>query len=124
MPGKIVVRTKTGTSGNVDTYTITYTNGQSTTFTVTNGAVTSVAGKTGAVTLNAGDVSYSDSTTYSNGTVGKEISGLKSALEDLADVTNVHKSTLQRYASGKTQKIPVTRLWPIATNAAPISPTA
>lgn len=28
---------KTGTSGLVDTYTITYTNGQSTTFTVTNG---------------------------------------------------------------------------------------
>ena len=29
---------KTGTSGNVDTYTITFTNGQTTTFTVTNGA--------------------------------------------------------------------------------------
>lgn len=29
--------TKTGTSGLVDTYTITYTNGQTTTFTVTNG---------------------------------------------------------------------------------------
>lgn len=30
--------TKTGTSGLVDTYTITYTNGQTTTFTVTNGS--------------------------------------------------------------------------------------
>ncbi|MBO7710150.1 MAG: hypothetical protein J6S83_06755 [Lachnospiraceae bacterium] len=30
--------TKTGTSGLVDTYTITYTNGQTSTFTVTNGA--------------------------------------------------------------------------------------
>ena len=30
--------TKTGTSGLVDTYTITYTNGNSDTFTVTNGA--------------------------------------------------------------------------------------
>ena len=29
---------KTGTSGNVDTYTITLTNGQTSTFTVTNGA--------------------------------------------------------------------------------------
>lgn len=33
----IVSITKTGTSGNVDTYTITYTNNTSTTFTVTNG---------------------------------------------------------------------------------------
>lgn len=33
----IVSITKTGTSGLVDTYTITYTNGQTTTFTVTNG---------------------------------------------------------------------------------------
>lgn len=69
---------KTGTSGNVDTYTITYTNGQTTTFTVTNGAVTSVAGKTGAVTLDAGDVSYSDQTTYSEGTVGAELASQKS----------------------------------------------
>ena len=38
----------------------------------------------------------------------------KMSYQDLADITNVHKSTLQRYASGKTQKIPVTRLWPIA----------
>ena len=30
--------TKTGTSGLVDTYTITYTNGNTTTFTVTNGS--------------------------------------------------------------------------------------
>lgn len=44
--------TKTGTAGNVDTYTITYTNGQTTTFTVTNGSVTSVDGKTGDVTLD------------------------------------------------------------------------
>lgn len=28
---------KTGTSGNIDTYTITFTNGDTTTFTVTNG---------------------------------------------------------------------------------------
>lgn len=43
---------KTGTSGNVDTYTILYTNGQTTTFTVTNGAVTSVDGQTGDVDLS------------------------------------------------------------------------
>ena len=38
----------------------------------------------------------------------------KISYQDLADITNVHKSTLQRYATGKTQKIPVIRLWPIA----------
>lgn len=42
--------------------------------------VTSVAGKTGAVTLAGGDVSYSDETTYADGTVGAAISGLKSDL--------------------------------------------
>ena len=73
--------TKTGTSGNVDTYTITYTNGQTTTFTVTNGAVSSVAGKTGAVTLDANDVAFSESGTYDDGTVGKELSDQKNAIE-------------------------------------------
>ena len=41
---------KTGTAGNVDTYTITYTDGTTTTFTVTNGGVTTVNGRTGDVT--------------------------------------------------------------------------
>ena len=75
--------TKTGTSGNVDTYTITMTNGQTSTFTVTNSNVFSVAGKIGAVTLDAGDVAYSDSTTYSNGTVGDGLNQLKSAFTEL-----------------------------------------
>lgn len=43
---------KTGTSGNVDTYTITYDDGTTTTFEVTNGAVTSVDGLTGDVVLD------------------------------------------------------------------------
>jgi len=76
---------KTETSGNVDTYTITYTNGNSTTFTVTNGNVSSVAGKTGVVTLDGGDVSYSDNDTYASGTVGKEVSDLKSAITQKQD---------------------------------------
>ena len=42
---------KTGTQGNVDTYTITMTDGSTTTFDVTNGNVTSVNGNTGSVTL-------------------------------------------------------------------------
>lgn len=43
---------KTGTSGAVDTYTITFSDGTTTTFDVTNGSVTSVDGKTGAVVLD------------------------------------------------------------------------
>jgi hypothetical protein len=42
----------TSTSGNVDTYTITYTDETTTTFTVTNGSVTSVDGLTGDVVLD------------------------------------------------------------------------
>lgn len=51
--------TKTGTVGNVDTYTITYTDGTTTTFTVTNGGVATVNGRAGDVTgLAEEDGSY------------------------------------------------------------------
>lgn len=50
--GSIAGIEKTGTSGNVDTFTITYTDGTTSTFTVTNGSVTSVDGQTGDVVLN------------------------------------------------------------------------
>lgn len=39
--------------------------------------VSSVAGKTGAVTLDAGDVEYDGTETYSEGTVGADLSALK-----------------------------------------------
>lgn len=84
----IVSIVKTGTSGNVDTYTITYTNGTTSTFTVRNGvdgAVTSVAGKTGAVTLDAGDVAFDDQETYNNGTVGAGLTNLKSQMSAVDD---------------------------------------
>ena len=47
--------TKTGTSGLVDTYTITFTNGSTTTFTVTNGSDASVTIQTswGSTTSNS-----------------------------------------------------------------------
>lgn len=79
---------KTGTSGNVDTYTIYSDESTPTvlgTFTVTNSNVSSVAGKTGAVTLNAEDVSYDGSATYSDGTVGEELSQTKSQISELDD---------------------------------------
>lgn len=38
----------------------------------------------------------------------------KMSYQDLAELTHVHKSTLQRYFTGITHKIPIERLWPIA----------
>ena len=41
--------------------------------------------------------------------------------QDLAEITQVHKSTLQRYFTGTTKKIPIERLWTIdfALNTTP-----
>ena len=76
--------TKTGTSGNVDTYTMTSDRGVTLgTFTVTNGNVSSVNSKTGAVVLDAGDLGYDGSETYSGGTVGSELSQLKSQINEV-----------------------------------------
>lgn len=70
--------------------------------------VTSVAGKTGAVTLAGGDVSYSDETTYADGTVGAAISGLKSDLNLLLDAI---PNTTQSYtfSDGQVSQITHTR---------------
>jgi len=48
--------TKTATSGNIDTYTITYTDATIQTFDVINSDVSSVNGRTGAITLTKTDV--------------------------------------------------------------------
>ena len=48
--------------------------------------VESVAGKTGTVTLDGGDVGYSDQTTYSSGTVGAEVSALKTEISSKPDI--------------------------------------
>ena len=84
---------KTGTTGNVDEYTILYTDGNTDTFTVTNGNVSSVAGKTGAVTLDADDVAYDETDTYSEGTVGEAITNVNGALTNKLDKT-VYKNEL------------------------------
>lgn len=66
---------KTGTSGLVDTYTITYTNGQTTTFTVTNGSDATVT------------VDSALSTTSENPVQNKVITGAVSQLsEDLSEL--------------------------------------
>lgn len=86
---KVVSSEKTGTSGAVDTYTLTFTfsddSTDTVTYTVTNGSVTSVAGKTGAVTLGAGDVGYDATASYTSATVGGEVSALKSAIANTND---------------------------------------
>ena len=38
----------------------------------------------------------------------------KLSYQDLADITSIHKSTLQRYFTGRSKKIPIERIWPIA----------
>ena len=104
--------TKTGTSGNVDTYTMTSDRGVTLgTFTVTNGNVSSVNGKTGAVVLDAGDLGYDASETYTGGTVGAAVSDLKSA------INKVEAGFPQKSASGSVvtiedgaDNVPVVRL--------------
>lgn len=58
------------------------------------GAVSSVNGQTGDVVLDAGDIAYSDAATYSSGSVGAEVSDLKSALGDLDDLQTTAKNNL------------------------------
>lgn len=65
--------TKTGTSGKVDTYTITFTNGQTTTFTVTNGedgtdgtdgvGISSITKTSTSGNVDTYTITYTDSTT-------------------------------------------------------------
>jgi transcriptional regulator with XRE-family HTH domain len=38
----------------------------------------------------------------------------KLSYQDLSDITKIHKATLQRYFTGKSKKIPIERIWPIA----------
>lgn len=57
------------------------------------GGISSVNGKTGsAVVLDAGDLGYDGSETYSEGTVGAEISQLKSHLNDSRSIKKTPRS--------------------------------
>ena len=72
---------KTGTSGLVDTYTITYTNGNKTTFTVTNGKAISSIAKTATVGLvDTYTITYNDGTIdtfdVTNGADGEDGAGI------------------------------------------------
>ena len=92
--------TKTGTSGLVDTYTITFTDGQTTTFTVTNGAkgdtgngIASIE-KTSTVGLvDTYTITYTDGTTstftVTNGEKGDKGDTGEVSLSELEDATIV-----------------------------------
>ena len=79
---------KTGTSGLVDTYTITYTNGNTSTFTVTNGA--EAVDNTLTIAGRAADAKET----------GDEISELKEDLTDKADTVDMLKAFPTDTASG------------------------
>lgn len=69
--------TKTGTSGLVDTYTITYTNGQTTTFTVTNGS---------DATVTVDDALSPTSTNpVQNKVITEELNDVKADLSELSE---------------------------------------
>lgn len=77
------------------------------------GDVQSVAGKTGAVTLDAGDVSYNDQQTYTDGTVGAGLADLKSHFDNLVmdstatgidlDIADSNGNVIGRFAGGNFQ---------------------
>lgn len=72
--------TKTGTSGLVDTYTITYTNGQTTTFTVTNGS---------NATVIVDDALSSTSTNpVQNKVITEELNSTKADLSEFPPIKN------------------------------------
>lgn len=78
---------KTSTSGNVDTYTITYTNGDTDTFTVTNGTGSTLSGLSDVNISTPSDgqvLKYDNATSkWVNGTGG----GGSSSLSGLSDVS-------------------------------------
>ena len=61
--------------------------------------VTSVNTKTGTVVLDAGDLEYDDTETYSSGTVGDELSELKSQISQMSGLSEDVKTALLQIAS-------------------------
>ena len=63
------------------------------------GAVNSVNGKTGTVVLDAGDLEYDDSETYSEGSVGAELTSL---MGDITEITTGTSEDIGKALSPKT----------------------
>ena len=83
---------KTGTSGLVDTYTITFTGGNKTTFTVTNGkGITSIAKTATSGLVDTYTITYNDNTTSTfTVTNGKGISNIaKTGTSGLIDTYTI-----------------------------------
>ena len=83
------------------------------------GAVNSVNGKTGTVVLDAGDLEYDDSETYSEGSVGAELTSLKEDIQELsvgvpANVRQAIKALFESGAyadTGLTDEMAVVSSW-------------
>lgn len=107
--------TKTGTSGLVDTYTITYTNGQTTTFTVTNGAkgdtgngIASIEKTSTAGLVDTYTITYTNGTTttftVTNGEKGDKGDTGEVSLEQLSELlpTDTASGSIASFPDGQS----------------------
>ena len=105
---------KTGTSGLVDTYTVTYTNGQTMTYTVTNGAkgdtgngIASIALTSTSGAVKTYTVTFTDGSTFTFDVTDGEVTNesLAEALEDFSangTVANAEQLTTNIRANDQT----------------------
>ena len=99
-----IVGEKTGTSGAVDTYTltITYESGDTdtVTYTVTNGSVTSVNGKTGDVVLGGSDIKFESYDTDGFILGGDKADSFKNGFDAIEESQNTNQFTYSNTKSG------------------------